>query len=183
MVLGDGLTTIGEYKLPMPTRQEEFSLAFLHAITASVGYAIEKPRVDMYGIDVHITQGIRPSNSTEHPPHYEMLVAQVKCTYAHQPKNGFIDYSLGVKTYNLLRQRCTNPRILVVVHVPKESDSWTHTGTDCLTLFHSAYWMSLLNYPETTNRDKITVKIPTSQKLTPKELDRIMINLAQGTLP
>lgn len=168
-----------QFKLPISTRQEEFSLAFLHAITASAGYSFEYTRVDMDAIDVNIMQRI----DGEQIPHFEMLRVQIKCTYSHRPNNGFISYPLKVDAYNKLRQRCTNPRILMVVYVPESIDSWIQINTDCLTLYHSAYWLSLLNYPVTNNQETVTVKVPTSQKLTSVELSRIMTNLARGTLP
>lgn len=160
-------------------QMEEFSRAFIHAISSVAGFSVESPRLDLNSVDLRIVQ-----RGTQNSfPITEGLGVQAKCTYAHKPKNGILSYPLPVKNYNELRHRTSEPRILVIVHIPDNVEEWLSQTDEFIALHHCGYWMSLLDFPDTTNTNNVTVHIPTNQKITVDELKRIMDILAKAERP
>lgn len=163
------------YKFPPTVLQEEFSIAWLHAIASAAGYAYEFTRVDYDGIDATIKQR---SNGTNIPTQ-ENLAVQLKCTYACTPKNGSLSYPLKPASFNRLSGKRVNPRILVVLHVPRKCVDWLQHGKDQIVLRSCAYWTTLQDQSPTKNKAKVTVPIPTTQQLTVSELTNLMDQLAK----
>ncbi|MDM8562629.1 DUF4365 domain-containing protein [Candidatus Marithioploca araucensis] len=121
-------------------------------------------------------------------PFYEALNVQLKCTSRSELiKTDHIAYPLKIKNYNDLRQKTMNPRILIVLQVPEETQDWLKCSEQELTLRYSAYWFSLKKEPAvpiTGKKDqKVTVHVPLKNKMTVKELQRIMNLLAKGEKP
>lgn len=172
---------MGRFTIPLTRQQEQFSLAYIRSIASVAGYSIEEIHVDVDSIDLTITQ----CGNDEEYPMIEGLRVQLKCTYAHTPnvEKGCIKFPLDVKNYNDLRRKSLNPRVLVVLHTPKDLDSWLKHSDDCLTLYHNAYWLSLRDYPITENKENITIDVPLSQKFTVDELTKLMDLLATGERP
>jgi hypothetical protein len=113
-------------------------------------------------------------------PLIEGLRIQLKCTYAHEPKANGIHYPLSKKNYDDLRRNCLYPRILIVVYVPRNVNNWLKHSDNFLSLYHSAYWVSLHGQP---SKDTDTVTIRVAQEFTVEELVRIMNLIAQGKRP
>lgn len=170
---------MNDFTIPLTTRQEQFSIAYLRAIASVAGYSIEEMHVDMDSLDASIMQ----RGNEQGFPLIESLRVQLKCTYSHSPKNGHLAFPLSKKNYDDLRRECLNPRILVVVHVPKNLDDWIDHQNQQMLLRHEAYWKNLHGMPATSNKDSITVKLDTKQKLTVGELQRLMNILARGQKP
>lgn len=166
-----------EYALPPTTQQEEFSRAFVTAIATAAGYSVERCSVDMNSIDF----SIRQRSNGDNVPNFDALEVQLKCTYSHLPKNGYLSLPIDIPTYNRLRHiRVATPKILVAVHVPRDFDRWLIHGQDDMNLSHCAYWISLKGKPEVSNSDSISIEIPTSQKLTIDALRALMNKIARG---
>lgn len=161
--------------LPPSLQQQEFSLAYIHAISAVAGYSTEVTRVDMDGVDLEI----KMRNNADPCPRRDRIAVQLKCTYATSPTKGILHYALDMPTYDRLRRPTCNPTILVVVHVPRQSDLRLEHGGDSLTLRHLAYWHSLLGMPIVSNSTSITLSIPTGQAFTVQWLSGAMSRLAQ----
>jgi len=154
--------------------QEEFSYAYIHAITAAAGYALEqKPRlVDNQGIDITIRgAGRRGINRAP------VLDAQIKSTSIEilTGNQKSFPYDLDVIAYNDLRlEEYTAPMILIVVVVPKDRLKWIEQSEDKLCLRKCAYWLSLEGRAETSNKEQIRIPIPRSNLLTVDALREIM---------
>ncbi len=147
-------------------RKQQFSLAFLHAITTVAGAKMNRTEVDDDSIDV--TVQARGFLGGRYSP---MIQMQLKCSSSLSTSNGVLRISLKKKNYDDLRhERVAAPRLLVVVLVPKEVDSWLQVTPDSLTLRRTGFWHSLRGYGESPNTTKVTVEIPTSQHLTPDAL-------------
>lgn len=157
-------------------QQEQFSIAYIRAIVAVAGYALEEIIVDEDSVDCSITQ--RGNERTF--PIIESLRVQLKCTYAHKPNSEDLIYPLSVKNYNDLRRNCINPRVLVVLHIPKNFEEWIQQNENSITLNHLAYWKSIKGMPETQNKDSVSIKIPTTQVITIDTLRNLMNKLANG---
>lgn len=164
------------FKLPLPRQQEEFSIAFVHAVASTAGFSIEEIRVDVDSVDLTIMQ----FGTDDDFPFFDSLRVQLKCTYAHRPHGGHFPFPLSVKNYNDLRRRTAYPRILVVVHIPENVDNWLEQSEDSLALYHCGYWISLRDMPATSNTKSVTVNILTAQRFTVAQLQEIMRLIAEG---
>mgnify|MGYP000662724646 CR=1 FL=1 len=156
--------------------QQQFSIAYVHAISTVAGYSLEEIRLDEDSVDCSIMQ--RGDDKTF--PLFESLRVQLKCTYAHHPDGEYLTYPLSLKNYNDLRRHCMNPRILIVVHTPENCEHWIQQNENSITLNHLAYWVSLKGMPDTSNTTTVSIKIPTSQIITIETLRNLMNKLANG---
>ena len=179
---GMAKTSMGRFSIPLTRQQEQFSIAYIHAIASVAGYSIDKTEVDVDSIDLTI---IQCGDDDEDYPDIEGLRVQLKCTYANVPdrERGVLRFPLKVKNYNDLRRNSFFPRILIVVHTPRNLGEWLTHSEEGLSLYHSAYWVSLRNAPATENQENVTVNVPLNQKFTVDELTRIMDLLARGERP
>ncbi|MDD5228878.1 MAG: DUF4365 domain-containing protein [Methylococcales bacterium] len=164
------------FQISKTKQQEQFSIAYIRAIVSAAGYALEEITVDEDSIDCSVTQ--RGNGNTY--PEIESLRVQLKCTFAHKPHAGYLNYPLSIKNYNDLRRKCMNPRILVVLHVPKDCDDWIQHNENSITLNHLSYWVSIKGMPETYNEKNVSIKIPTAQQFTIETLKNLMNKLANG---
>ncbi len=160
--------------------KETISRAYVAAIAASVGMTIAASSLD-YGFDGTF-------KDVEYDPHAKQysetgfgIDFQLKATVNAVPKNGVIKYSLEAKNYRaLVKTHVGTPRILIVYSMPKDKDSWLSVGTDETTFRKCAWWCSLKGYPETANKERVTVDIPISQQLTPDALVDLMKKVKEG---
>jgi hypothetical protein len=165
------------FLIPLSRRQEEFSKAWLMAVAAVAGYSIDITNVDVDGIDARIVQ---VSNKNCYPKG-ELINVQLKCSYSCTPKKDGIHFPLSVRTYNKLRSiNLVNPRILLILHVPRKNSDWLSHLDDKMILQHCAYWTSLKGRPETSNRSDISVIVPQSRKFTVDQLKKMMNLVAKG---
>ena len=171
-------TEVPNYYMPKSRQEEQFSIAYIQAIASASGYGLEEVKVDLDSIDVTIRQY---RNTTENL-YGDSLRLQLKCTFAHSPTRDHLPYPLAKKNYNDLCQHCMTPRILVVVHVPRDFDTWITLANDSMILKHHAYWCSLKGQPSITAKSK-TVHLPLSQRLTVEALRQLMNMVATGGYP
>src|SRR5438105_3113065 len=137
------------------SQKEQFSNAYLRAITAVAGYTLYKPELDDDSIDWGICA--RGTNDTPRAPRMEL---QLKCTARDMLHETSLRFPLSLKNYNDLRQRVFVPRLLVVVFVPALTEDWIRQTEEELVLRHCAYWLSLRQAPATVNRQTVTVQLP-----------------------
>jgi hypothetical protein len=104
----------------------------------------------------------------------QMKATSTDCVTAEQ-----LTYALPIKNYHDLRLGETAaPSLLVVVHLPPNEPDWIAHGESALILKNDAYYLNLLDEPDTTNTDNITIRIPAAQKLTTTSLRTILEYLA-----
>jgi len=140
------------------TQKEEFSYAYIYAITSAAGYALQRTHtpLEQIGIDLIIT-GDRSPGILRLP----QLLVQVKCTSRNLMDDNYLRYPLKVKNYEELRRPNEDPPIvLVVVVVPDEPDDWLQQSQNELCLKYCGYWISLAGQPATANDQTVTVRIP-----------------------
>lgn len=150
--MGAGL----EIFMELNQQKEAFSKAYVRAVSATAGYFVEQPEVDINSIDLRIVgQQVR---GTYRSPQLEL---QLKCISGFVLGDRSLKFPLKVKNYNELRGRDrVVPCILVVVLVPEQATQWLKQSEEQLVLCGCGYWLSLAEAPETTNQSKITVEIP-----------------------
>ncbi len=162
-------------------RKEEFSYAYIYAITTAAGYSFQKSSrtLDVSGIDATLTGTV--SEDTLYEPQLDL---QVKSTSLDILGTEFIHYPLKIKNYNELRkERTVAPRILVVVLIPENLQEWITQSETELCLRRCAYWVSLRGQPQTSNTETVTVYIPRENLFTVNALRNLMSQIqTRGTL-
>lgn len=93
---------------------------------------------------------------------------------------------MPIRNYDDLRpDNLAIPRILAIVNVPPGNDpeEWLDHHPDRLCLRSTAFWLSLFGYKATSNEVKVTVRIPTDQKLTAEALRAMVVKIGNGDRP
>ena len=159
--------------------QEEFSYAFIGAIATAAGYTVKLATrsEDIAGADLTIAAPGITGKVIRSP----VCDAQVKCTTDRGIlKKTHIHYPLQVHNYNRLIANTFKPQLLIIVVIPKNLPDWLQSTETETTLQRCAYWISLRGDPPSNNNEKITIRIPRSQILTPKSLQDIMQRIADA---
>jgi hypothetical protein len=160
-------------------QKEQFSNAYLQAVTTVAAYSLYKPSVD----DDSIDWGIAAKGGTGRirAPRLEL---QLKSTSRDILNEKLIRYPLILKNYNDLKMTdFAIPRILIVVLIPDNLANWLKQLEEELCLRHCGYWVSLRGLPETQNTDNVTITLPRSNQFTVTTLQSIMQGLSQGVQP
>lgn len=148
--------------LPISDRQDLYSTSFVRAVIGAAGYNFSKPELDRRSNDVSLNIGDAHETVT---PHYQHLRLQVKCTYAHNPaSDGYIHYPLKVANYNDLIKTNGEPRLLILVWVPKPLDThpdpWIEWKPDQTVFRYLGYWLNLMGQGAAKSKTTVTVKVP-----------------------
>ncbi len=154
-------------------QKEELSRAYLHAIAAAAGYATAIYSLDRDGIDLRVQSGgrFRPA-----------LEFQLKATeQLGEATDGTYRFALPRRNYDLLRETCQTPRLLVVLGLPHDEDWVTITDRE-LILRGRALWLSLHGAEPTENVASVTVAIPQQNVLDMASLGALMDQSREGTL-
>jgi len=159
-------------------QQEEFSRAFIYAISAAAGLKFRNAATpDDDSIDVEISA--RGPRGTTRSPHLEI---QCKCQMS--PAVGDpISYPLKPKNYEDLRHSDYQvPRILVVVFVPEQVKDWTSQTEHEFTMRYCAYWASLRGLPPSSNEYSTTVHLPRAHLFDVAGLEMLMDRIGRGEM-
>jgi hypothetical protein len=136
-------------------RQEELSLAYVHAIAAHAGLGYTERRTD-YGIDLSLYEiawlGSRFGETGT------VLDLQVKSTVRGGRRLRSVSYDLDVRAYENLRSRdANNLRILVLVVFARDPALRVSQTEERLTIRHCAYWLCLEGAGPTRRRKSVRV--------------------------
>jgi hypothetical protein len=172
--------------LSPPNIESELSYAYLHAVASKAGMACRESNrhEDNNGIDAMLTAW-GPFPNGGYLTEVDIKV-QLKATFASPSDDGAnLGYFLKeVNRYNDLRAETVDiARILVVLFLPEDPNTWLHHTTEQLALRRCAYWQSLGGAPETTNKTGVTVKLPKVQVFTPGALQSIVARLSRRDFP
>jgi hypothetical protein len=175
---------LAQFAYSLTKLQEQFSIAYISAVTAAAGYSVDDVSIDEDSIDIEIKQRGNP-NDPEDYPYYSTLRIQAKCTYRYHPQpDGYIHFPLPIKNYNDLRRTNTgDSSILVVVCIPNEFErEWLVEQDRSMLLQNTAHWVSIRGEPPVTETTRKTVLIPYTQRFCIDSLREIMNRLAEGHL-
>jgi hypothetical protein len=160
-------------------RKEQFSRAYVLAVAAAAGYAWYQPSVDDDSIDLGLAE--KGGGGTVRSPRLEL---QLKCHATETPAGDSFSHDLKLKNYEDLRDGTVQvPRILVVVLVPEDPDSWLTATEEQLVMRRCGYWVSLRGQPGTGSQSTVAVSIPRAQGFHPELLRAIMTRVGQGGVP
>jgi len=156
-------------------KQEQLSLAVLHATCARAGFAyhISHRIQDNWGWDAHadVKERFEPTSTLfNFRLRFQLKATRQQLIYA----NGRYSFPLEVKHYNDFRLAagCDSPIYLVVFQMPDVEDQWLSCTAEELIVRRCLRWVSLRNAPAPKKDDQetITVYIPEKQVLTPEAL-------------
>ena len=123
------------------TQKEDFSYAYVYAVTAAAGYSLQAAtrRLDDSGIDATIT--VPGKLKSKRLPRFDV---QIKSTSQDVLREESIKYRLNVKNYEELSYDDPYvPQILIVVIVPSDTNEWLLQSEESLCLKCCGYWLSL----------------------------------------
>ncbi len=101
-------------------RKQQYSFAYVRAVAAAAGFGVNEASVDDDSIDLQIAS--RTTAGTTKRPRLEL---QAKCYGDGEFAGDSFGYVLKLKNYDDLRDPDVQvPRILVVVRVPEDAESW-----------------------------------------------------------
>jgi hypothetical protein len=162
--------------------ESELSYSYFHAVASAAGFTCSLPTrlEDNLGIDVTI----RCSDKLAHNSKlYDFSVdIQLKATIKQlEISNEKIAYSFrGIKQYDKLRSiNNGNPKIVVILMLPKNSEDWLSITKEELILRKSAYWVSLYGAPESDNSTTQNIYIPLNNLLTVESLKDLMTRFSK----
>jgi hypothetical protein len=159
------------------SRQEEFSVAYIRALAAPLGFNPGKFDVDNDSVDISFTAQYGVNSKIRSPE----INIQLKCTRRVFSKDSLLHYPLPVKNYNDLRgTNLANPRYLIVLCIPRNENDWLSITETEMILRYSAYWFSLRYEPEKRNKKTVTIGIPRNQLLTREAFKMLMDNASKG---
>jgi len=157
-------------------REEQFSCAYLMAVSAKAGCVLGEMRVDDDSIDWVIRHKL---NGHKNPR--PQIDVQLKCTQNLAMLNGAYKFALSIKNYDDLRiSNLSHPRILVVVNIPKEDHLWLSLTRDELILRRCGYWLSIEGRPSVANKTNITLSIPENNVFSPFTLLAMLERVSNG---
>ena len=158
-------------------QKEQFSRAYVHAVSTVAGFTMYKNDVDDDSIDFGISAG------GDHFRQRPRLEGQIKCTSRDLLREDGVHFPLVIKNYDDLREEdILVPRILIVLIVPNEIENWIELTSEQLIIRHCAYWLSLKRYPAVDNDNTKTIVVPIVNMFTPDAVIGIMKGIAEGTL-
>lgn len=153
--------------------EEAVSKAYVHAVAVAAGYVTALKDFDRDGVDVTIEAGcaFRPK-----------IDMQLKSTINLPLVDGRFVLPLKARNYNLLTIKTQTPRLLVVMHLPKEKIDWINMHPEQLVLRNCAYWHVLEGMAETANSTSVTVYIPQENRFNKDALIALMEKSRSGSL-
>lgn len=146
-------------------RKARFSLAYISAVAAHVGYQVCEPVVDDDSVD-----GILIGQAGRRP----RIEFQAKASSRELLQEHHLTFPLSIKNYDDLRADVIVPRLLIVVLMPEQQDDWLHHSEEQLCLRHCGYWLSLSGQPDTDNTTTVTVHLPRQQRFDSETLHALM---------
>lgn len=160
--------------------KELISKAYVNALAARVGMTVANSSLD-YGLDGTFKDIEYDVETKEYGETGFGIDFQLKATVNALPKKGVIKYSLEVKNYHkLIKTHVGTPRILIVYSMPRDKDMWLTVNDNETLLRKCAWWCSLQGYPEVENKERVVIKIPLTQQLTPEVLIELMQKVKEG---
>jgi hypothetical protein len=153
-------------------QKQQLSIAYVHAVAARAGYALEQNSVDIDSVDLTLfAAGWIHAHGVLRSPRLDV---QLKSTARDVLREDYLAFPLPLKNYNELREMPMVPRLLVVLLLPADPNQWLEQSEEALITRRCAYWLSLRDFPETANTDSVTVHVPRANCLTVANLRGLM---------
>lgn len=165
--------------------QEQMSKSYVGAIAAMSGLICSTPEIDD-GVDgtfrnVRLVLGEGQNRKSRYRDTGHAIDYQLKATTNLGIVDNEVVYSLEVKNYNDLVDKCVGtPRILILYYMPKDRNDWIKVNGYESNMRYGAWWCSLHGEQVSENKQKVTIRFPETQRLTPKSLRFLMDEVVRG---
>jgi len=164
-------------------RQGAFGEAYVHLVVQAAGFVLAKYSQDSgHKIDWTVS-GAGANNTTRDP----RLDIQVKSTADLPLASGECSYNVDRSLYDWARKPeslLDVPRIIVLVRVPGNVDTWMAQSDDQLVTRHCAYWVKLCGEPDLLfDKSQKAIHFPVAQKFDVNGLTKIMSDIREGNWP
>ena len=153
-------------------QMEQLSFAYVRAVAAQAGYSV----IDNIYPDLNSMDGLIKADWGNRP----QIDFQAKATKQDIVRPDTLAFSLRIKNYNDLRRRDRVPHILIVLHMPADSNEWISQTEDELCLRRCAYWVCLEGWSASSNKYTVDVAVPVSQIFNGSQLDDLMDKVNRG---
>lgn len=166
-----------DYGIHITAAQERFSSAYVKLMCAAAKINYSEPKTDNESIDIEFI-GCNFRGKWKRP----RILAQLKCTSDYtmiDMKKQELKFSLSMKNYNDLREKDDLPKILIVVFCPENNNEWVETSSLQAKVRFSGYWVSIEGFPEVSNKERVTVRVPFSQPFDNNSLIELMENYSE----
>lgn len=160
--------------MPEQHRMARLSEAYLQAVAAAAGVICEVTRTD-YGIDGFFQRCVSIPDPTGKPlvrSSAYSLSFQLKASTHWKVIEHRVSYALESSTYNYLVHRAEQggtPCILILLCLPKDRNEWVDLDEQRLILRKCCYFDHIIG-PPTRNARTQTIRIPTTQRISPTEM-------------
>jgi hypothetical protein len=181
--------------LPVAKLQEEYSVAFVHALAVAADVVLERIHVDYFGTDVQLKArgGREPRVELQlktvqledvvdeyawivedaSEPHY-MIGCEAGRNGSWVNDRATLSFRMEDDQFNALVGRKLVPKVLAVVLIPHDRSRWAlQTPTELLLRAHG-YWVSLERAERRTGEGKHVVRLPAANRLTPAAIRDIL---------
>ncbi len=154
-------------------REEALSTAYALAVASAAGYTVSVENFDRSGVDLRIHAGgfLNPE-----------IALQLKATVrlGAPGQDGCYRYPAPIGNYRRLIAPSQVPRYLVVLELPNDESEWLTVSAEELVIRRCAYWVSLLDMPESDNRHSVTVSLPAANRFDPDALRELLESSRRG---
>lgn len=160
--------------------KEDLSICYLKTIAACNEIALEEIRHDDDSEDVKIKKTIEIE---DFGPFVSELKFQLKTTSSetmYSEDDEYISYKLNVKNYNDLCTQSTTPIVLGLLILPGNKDEWVNCTATELRLKGRMFWLNLQKNDKSQNKDSVMVRIPKSNILNEKNIEKLLESVARG---
>lgn len=156
--------------------QGNYAESVVHALACAAGLVATKRSLDVDGVDFHIMHPGR-LGARRHPA----VDVQVESWNAPQLVGDDFACRLPRINYDNLVGKVGEDfplsRLLLLVIVPVDHNRYVSVNGDCVSLFHSVYWASIMHYPklgEDENLSSKTVYVPSRNVVTPEVMRELL---------
>lgn len=158
-------------------QKEEFSYAYVHAVAACAGCAVDRPKKEGQDkLDVLVR-----SERSLGPIHQPRIELQLKCSERITVKRGRFAFEIDADLYQELRKLERNlPLFLVIMHVPSSIPDWMEYRKNHAHIRHCAYLVNLRGAPATTNTRSVTIHVRAKDLFNAESLTNLMVRAAHG---
>ncbi|MCS4242666.1 MULTISPECIES: DUF4365 domain-containing protein [Rhizobium/Agrobacterium group] len=158
-------------------RQGLFSISYVRAVAAAAGCGVAVPEPDDDKVDVTISSRVK--GTVQRSP---LINIQVKCQASGVATGSTVPYVIDADTYeSLIDPYHVVPRILVVVLVPNDMQTWLNHNSAATTFRHCGYWVCLKNEPPLPiGQGTRTIHLPIQNRFDPFQLQAMMQQVADG---
>lgn len=172
--------------LPLKKRMEALSFAYLRAVCAKIGAAVERHFEDGDGVDGIVKKKvlIAPVDQGDLEPYPldASFAFQLKSTaQALTEDDEFLHYPLKAKNYNDLVGKASTKRLLLLLVLPSDFESSVVHTLESLTISRCMYWHDLSGLDKSDNVSTVTVKIPKKNVASPEGIDALLQRIAEET--